>query len=325
LESGICAAASLDRYQLPIVPATTPSLDALRTYSEARESFRRGDMKSTQTLLDRAVGFDPNFASAYRTLGLSYYKLSDYEKAAEFFKKAFDLRQGTTDRERLSIETMYYAYSLNDLEEAVRRSRQFLQIYPDVAESWVTLCDLLTQLGQYTPPAGTVDPSVDMKAGIRDQVDAMDITAYFSYLAQLMKTNPPSADDAPLVAKMAKIGLVPGQDFDASKLGVFDKEAIKAVPKVAQVKIISYLKDAGRNVNGWEVVTKTGLYGTDYLDWALITAIGLGANRPQDAIYPTSEKDAAGKEYDGASNKYVMHFDKRTVPTGERLLIAHDV
>ena len=143
------SAASLDRYQLPIVPATTPSLDALRIYSEARESFRRGDMKSTQALLNRSLGFDPNFASAYRILGLSYYNLSDYEKAAECFKKAFDLREHTTERERLSIETMYYAYSLNDFEEAIRRSRQFLQIYPDGAESWVTLCNLLTQLGQY--------------------------------------------------------------------------------------------------------------------------------------------------------------------------------
>ncbi len=143
------SAASLDRYQLPIVPATTPSLDALRIYSEARESFRRGDMKSTQALLNRSLGFDPNFASAYRILGLSYYNLSDYEKAAECFKKAFDLREHTTERERLSIETMYYAYSLNDFEESIRRSRQFLQIYPDGAESWVTLCNLLTQLGQY--------------------------------------------------------------------------------------------------------------------------------------------------------------------------------
>ena len=166
----------------------------------------------------------------------------------------------------------------------------------------------------YTPPAGAADPSIDMKAGIRDQVDAMDITTYFNYLAQLMKTNPPSADDAPRVAKMAKIGLVPGQDFDPSKLGVFDKEAIKVVPKAAQLKIIGYLKDAGRNVNGWAVITKTGLYGTEYLDRALITAIGLGANRPQDAIYPTSEKDAADKEYDGAHNKYVMHIDKGQFP-----------
>jgi len=113
---------------------------------------------------------------------------------------------------------------------------------------------------------------------------------------------------------MAKIGLVPGQDFDASKLGAFDKEAIRVVPKTAQLKIISHLKEMGKNINGWQFSTDTGLYGTNYLQRALITAIGLGANRPQDAIYPTSEKDAAGKEYDGASNKYVMHVDKGQFP-----------
>jgi hypothetical protein len=166
----------------------------------------------------------------------------------------------------------------------------------------------------YTPPAGTVDPNFDMKTTLRDQVDAMDVNAYFTYLAQLMKTNPPSADDAPLVARMAKIGLVPGQDYDPSKLGAFDKEAIKAVPKAAQIKIMGHLKEFGRSVNGWQVSTKTGIYGTDYLNRALVTAIGLGANRPQDAIYPTSDKDAAGKEYDGASNKYVVHIEKGQFP-----------
>ena len=59
--------------------------------------------------------------------------------------------------------------------------------------------------------------------------------------------------------------------------------------------------------------TRTGLYGTDYLQRALVTAIGLGANRPQDAIYPTSEKDAAGQPYDGA-NTYVMRFAKGQLP-----------
>src|SRR5271167_3381618 len=68
----------------------------------------------------------------------------------------------------------------------------------------------------YTPPAGVVDPGVDMKTAIRDQVDALNVTAYFNYLAQLMKTNPPSSSSAPLVERMAKIGLVPGQDFDPS-------------------------------------------------------------------------------------------------------------
>jgi hypothetical protein len=152
-----------------------------------------------------------------------------------------------------------------------------------------------------------------MKAGIRDQVDALDVNTYFNYLARLMKTNPPAAEDAPIVAQMAKIGLVPGQDFDPSKLGAFDKEAIKAVPKLAQVKIMAYFKQV-KPTNGWMFTTKTGVYGTQYLDRALITAIGLGANRPQDAVYPTGEKDADGNDFDGASKKYVVHIDKGQMP-----------
>ena len=166
----------------------------------------------------------------------------------------------------------------------------------------------------YTPLPGEVDANFDMKTAVRDQVDAMGVNEYFNYLAKLMKTNPPAPEDAPMVSRMAKIGLVPGQDFDPSKLGVFDKEAIKAVPKLAQVKIIEYLKKAGEPVNGWMFTTKTGLYGTDYIQRALITAIGLGANRPQDAVYPTGEKDADGNAFDGASKKYVMHFDKGQMP-----------
>jgi hypothetical protein len=154
-----------------------------------------------------------------------------------------------------------------------------------------------------------------MKTAVRDQVGRLEVNDYFNYLAKLMKTNPPSAEDAPMVATMAKIGLVPGQDFDPSKLGAFDKEAIKVVPKLAQVKIMEYFKQAAVPVNGWTYLTKNiGIYGTEYLQRALITAIGLGANRPQDAIYPTSEKDGAGSEYDGASNKYVMHISKGDWP-----------
>ncbi len=69
----------------------------------------------------------------------------------------------------------------------------------------------------YTPPAGKVDPSIDMKTAVRDQVNRMDAVEYFTLLAQLMKTNPPAAADAPELARFAKIGLVPGQDFDAEQ------------------------------------------------------------------------------------------------------------
>src|SRR5450631_1313569 len=60
----------------------------------------------------------------------------------------------------------------------------------------------------YAPPPGVVDPKFDMKAAVRKQVNAMDIVAYFTRLAQLMKANPPTAQDAPMVARMARVGLV---------------------------------------------------------------------------------------------------------------------
>ena len=82
-----------------------------------------------------------------------------------------------------------------------------------------TLVPLSSYGKPYTPPPGVVDPaSSDEGKSVRDLVDAMDTTAYFNYLAQLMKTNPPAAADAPLVARMAKIGLVPGQEFDRPSL-----------------------------------------------------------------------------------------------------------
>jgi hypothetical protein len=65
--------------------------------------------------------------------------------------------------------------------------------------------------------------------------------------------------------------------------------------------------------NGWAFTTKAGVYGTSYLQRALVTAIGLGANRPQDAIYPTSTGPDLLKKYDG-SKKYVMHFEKGQLP-----------
>ena len=142
----------------------------------------------------------------------------------------------------------------------------------------------------YTPPPGTVDASIDMKTPVREQVNRMDATAYFTLLAQLMKTNPPAAADAPELARFAKIGLVAGKDFDASKLS--NADFVKRIPEVAFDRIMLQFKvnKAVKDVNGWGYTTKTGLYGTDYFMRALVTAIGLGANRPQDAVYPTSHE-----------------------------------
>ena len=156
---------------------------------------------------------------------------------------------------------------------------------------------------------------MDMKTAVRDQVNRMDAKEYFTLLAQLMKTNPPSAADAPALAKFSKIGLVPGKDFDASKLNA---DFVKHIPQFGFDRIMLQFK-INRNVkhiNGWNFTTTTGIYGTDYPMRALISAIGLGANRPQDAVYPTSLKDAEDKDYEG-SNKYLIHFERGQTPPVE--------
>ena len=164
----------------------------------------------------------------------------------------------------------------------------------------------------YSPPAGTVDPSVDMKTAVREQVNRMDAVSYFNLLAALMKRNPPLPADAPELAKFEKIGLVAGKDFDAGKLKA---DFAKRIPQAAFDRIMLQFKvnKSVKNINGWAFDTVTGIYGTDYLNRALVTAIGLGANRIQDAVYPTSLKDAQGREYEG-SNEYVMHFPKGQLP-----------
>jgi hypothetical protein len=170
----------------------------------------------------------------------------------------------------------------------------------------------------YTDPPGKVDPSIDMKTAVRDQVNALSAKEYFTLLAKLMVDNPPADADKPMIQKMAKLGIIPGQAFDDSKLGPAAREAFSLVPKIANEKIMLWMKEgivAGdmKLEDGWLFTTRTGLYGTNYIQRALITAIGLGANRPQDAVYPTSEGPSILSSYTG-EKKYVMHFKKGELP-----------
>ena len=165
----------------------------------------------------------------------------------------------------------------------------------------------------YTPPAGKVDPSIDTKTPVRDQVNRMPAAEYFGLLATLMKDNPPAKADAPMVAKMKRLGIEPGKAFDAAKLDPAVAKGLEDVPKLGFEKIMAHFKKAGTDKNGWIFTTRAGTYGTDYLQRALITAIGLGANRPEDAVYPTSELGTDGKPYDGAMT-YKLTFPRGQTP-----------
>jgi DNA-binding winged helix-turn-helix (wHTH) protein/Flp pilus assembly protein TadD len=143
------SAASRERFETPIMKATTPSLEALRAYSLGLQSFGRGDMPGAQTLFEQAVALDPKFASAYMSLGSTYLNNGDTDHAAVFYQKAYDLRENVSEGERLTIEGVYFANGTGDAEEAIRRLTQFVRIYPTSDTAWVTLTNTYTQLGEY--------------------------------------------------------------------------------------------------------------------------------------------------------------------------------
>lgn len=121
----------------------------------------------------------------------------------------------------------------------------------------VSLVPLSSYGKPYTPPAGAVDPSVDMKTATRGQINALDGVAFFKLFAQLLKaTPPPAAEGAPMVANLATIGIVPGQDFDAAKLDPAAAKGLAAAVKPAQDKITAWLKETviagdSKAENGW--------------------------------------------------------------------------
>jgi hypothetical protein len=165
----------------------------------------------------------------------------------------------------------------------------------------------------YTPPPGEVDPDVDMKTSTKDQVINMDAGAYFKLLATLMIANPPTPNDAPMVAQMARIGLVLGKDWDISRLDPTVAKGIAKAPKAALATIMAYAPNAGKIVNGWQITMPAGVYGTDFLRRAFLNLLGPGWNRTEDAVYLTARVDGQGKPLSGA-HKYVVHFSKGEQP-----------
>jgi hypothetical protein len=137
---------------------------------------------------------------------------------------------------------------------------------------------------------------------------------FFAYAAELQKLHPPHITDQPIIAEMRRIGLRPGKSFDIDKVDPAVKKVLEAVPGEAQKLMAWKVPTLAKVVNGWSMNTDTmGVYGNYYLKRAIVSQQGLGANLPGDAIYPLNLWDETGKPLDGA-NKYLIHFDKGTMP-----------
>ena len=187
--------------------------------------------------------------------------------------------------------------------EAVHKLQAGLKITP------------LSRWGKAAEPVlGKVDPAVDMKTPPKTQVDTMPADKYFAYAAELLKLHPPHITDEPIIARLKHIGFEVGQSFDLAKLDPTAQKALAGARDEALALMKWKQPTLARVANYWQMNTDTmGVYGNYYLKRAIVAQIGLGANLPEDAIYPFNLGDEAGRALNGA-NQYVIHFDKANLP-----------
>jgi hypothetical protein len=173
----------------------------------------------------------------------------------------------------------------------------------------------LSQWGKPPQPVeAKIDPTVDMKTPPKTQVDTMPAGKFFAYAAELLKVHPPHVTDQPIIAQLKRTGFEPGKSFDLDKADPTVRKALENAPNEAQQLMGSTIPTIARVTNGWSMNTNTmGVYGNWYLKRAIVAQVGLGANLPEDAVYPLNLADESGQPLDG-SNKYTLHFDKSGMP-----------
>jgi hypothetical protein len=164
------------------------------------------------------------------------------------------------------------------------------------------------------PTEHTIDPDVDTTTEPLRFVNGMTATEFFSYACETLKANPPHATDFSILARIAGLGISHGESFDPSRFDTGALEELEAGAAAAREAITANVAHLGARANGWTTATEAiGVYGNSYLKRATITLGGLGANPPEDAIYPVLLTDADGDRITGEQD-YVIHFEADKLP-----------
>ena len=170
------------------------------------------------------------------------------------------------------------------------------------------LASVGTDSEKLAPPAwqASTEPALPPVA----QISAMSTLEFFNRLMQLMVSNPPAPEDAPMLARLALLEIRPGQ---AVALKWHQHLSFALGRWIARQRVMKALNN--KAIDGsWSVPPlNLGRYGTDYNTRAAVAMVGLGANLPEDAIYPNTALDHEGKPLNG-QHRYRMHFAANALP-----------
>lgn len=170
----------------------------------------------------------------------------------------------------------------------------------------------ITELG---PKSDVVpDSSYDVTTEPPKTVNNLPPLDYLAYAAELLRVNPPHATDYSILARLAHLGIEPGGPFDAGRFTAGQIAEIEEGCRCALADLLAAGPKLATSVDGWiSLADSVGVYGNNYFRRAVMTLLGLGANPPEDAVYPMLTADAEGAPVTG-DHDYVMHFDAGRLP-----------
>ena len=164
---------SVKKFDAPLADATTTSLEALKTYSLGLKTKNEKGNMAALPYFQHAIELDPNFSMAYVQVGDAYAAFAEVERPAEYLKKAFDLREHASERERYDITGGYYDTVTGEQDKAIKAYKEYIQAYPRYAYAYNRLANAYTSMGQYDSAidayrqATVVDPTISPHTSTR--------------------------------------------------------------------------------------------------------------------------------------------------------------
>jgi DNA-binding winged helix-turn-helix (wHTH) protein/tetratricopeptide (TPR) repeat protein len=157
--------ATVQRLDVPLAEATTPSLEALKAYSLGAKATDEKGPAAALPYDQHAIQLDPNFAMGYRSIGDDYFSLGELARASEYFTKAFQLREHASEREKLGIAAEYYHVVTGELDKAAQTYQEAIESYPRSVGVYGNLGLVYGAQGQYEKAAEVTRQALRLAPG----------------------------------------------------------------------------------------------------------------------------------------------------------------
>jgi eukaryotic-like serine/threonine-protein kinase len=200
---------SVQKFATPLEQATTSSLEALKEFSLGHAAHQQQDDGGAIPHLKRAIALDPNFAMAYATLGVAYGNMTQESLASDNLKKAFDLKERASERERFYISAHHYDEDTREVDKAVETYELWKKTYPRDSVPWDNLSLRYEGIGQPDKALANASEAI--------RLDPKDSYAYQNVAEDYERLN--RYDEAKAVIEK---GSAEGMNVDTSRFTLYE-------------------------------------------------------------------------------------------------------